>query len=339
MAIDPSESGRIFNFDLSDISIYSGTIKTEVKKINDETHLQGIAQAGQYTVLSSSGKKMALILAHKKKIVQVESLPNDYEHAGGIAVLEPKNGENGKNRWMIVVPVYKGDKGAILRYFLSEEQGNQARLQGPKKIKLLSKKAYAAGIARNGNSVVIAVVVDSDGNKVQFFKCDDSDGQGNYKPLNNWDAEQAETNGWIDEKNGWIDDNWARYPNSISLIGLEEQIYFLGLNGPSLGMGEDWVDLYSVNLCRDTDNKQLIKVGKAQVECDDADINAPWPLAKIIGPSFRWGGSARNNNRIVEVLAVGCYVHNNLSIEYNKFCFTIDTNKNNQLSPCEIPSD
>lgn len=75
-----------------------------------DKHLQGIAQAGPYTVLSSSVATNELILAYnfgnEKKVVQVKSLPDQYEHAGGIDVLDVQNGENGENGWMIVVPVY-----------------------------------------------------------------------------------------------------------------------------------------------------------------------------------------------------------------------------------------
>lgn len=284
-------------------------------------HIQGIAQAGnEYIVLSSTIKQKDLILYYdeKKKVVQIERLPKGYEHAGGLGVLNIKSGKNGENEWMIAVPVYKvgrgqDDKGAILRYFLSDEKGDKARLTDCEEIISLPTKAYAAGIARNGNSVVIAVIIDDKGNKVQLWKCNKSNGQGTYSELSVWDAEQAEHEGWINKKNGWIDENWARYPNSISLIEHGGQIYFVGLNGPPNGDGDNWVDIYSVDLFKNNqNNRQLIKVGKAKTH-----------LSPVRSPSFRWGGSAGIHKGILEVLAVGFEIKKNNSFRYKRFCFNI----------------
>ena len=346
MAVKPSKIGHIRNkknkhgkykHDLSAISNKNHKTWWHFWGSKRGKHLQSIVLVGdEYTVLSSSVKDIALILVHKKKIVQVESFPKDknYEHAGGLGVLDVKNGKNGENRWMIVVPVFKGDQGAILRYFLSEGKGNKAQLTDRKEIIELPTKAYAAGIARNGNSVVMAVGIDKKGNKVQFWTC--TNGKGWDKDWGVWDAIKAKKNGWIKKENGWIDENWARYPNSISLIEHDGQIYFVGLNGSMLGEGrKEWVDIYSVNQAKDADKKRLIKVGKAQVTRDAKERT---------DPSFRWGGSARmqkiqNRNaqkqdEVLEVLAVEYGVHNNCSIKYNKFCFKIDPNENNQLVPC-----
>ena len=294
-------------------------------------HIQGIAQLGnKYTVLSTSVDNKELLLAYQNGIEQVKSLPDQYKHAGGLGILDVKNDENGKNGWIIVVPVYKvnqdqGDKGAILRYFFPKGEGDEVELPDPKKIISLPTKAYAAGIVRTqDNGVVIAVVVDSDGNRVQFWKCEDSEGQGSYKKLAVWD--ESEVSKKKRKKLRWIDEKWGGYPNSISLIEHGGQIYFVGmhLDGvlKDIGIGKDWVDIYEVNL----DNSvQLKKKVKKQVKC------TPITGGEIDGPSFRWGGNARMQNQILEVLAVGYSVHGNDSIEYNKFCF----NMNSHLTPCE----
>ena len=326
LSIKPSETGCIYNdknkFDLSDI-------KAVLWNRKFKNHLQGIAQLGsKYTVLSSSVNDKALILAYdsgnEKKVVQVKRLPDQYDHAGGLGVLDVKNGEDG---WMIAVPVHKvdrgqGDKGAILRYFLPKGEGDEVGLPDPKKIISLPTKAYAAGIVRTqDNGVVIAVVVDSDGNRVQFWKCKDSEGQGSYKKLAVWD--ESEVSKKKRKKLRWIDEKWGGYPNSISLIEHGGQIYFVGmhLDGvlKDIGIGKDWVDIYEVNL----DNSvQLKKKVKKQVKC------TPITGGEIDGPSFRWGGNARMQNEKLEVLAVGCNVHHNRLIEYNKF--EIDMNSINQ---------
>ena len=296
LSIKPSEIGCIVNnnFDLSG------------------GHLQGIAQLGnRYTVLSSTIKLLlAYKFGNKQKVVQVKSLLDQYEHVGGIDTLELNN------KWMIVVPVWKGDKGAILRYYLPKGEGDQAQLQDCKKIISLPTRAYAAGIVRmQNNGVVIAVVVDSDGNRVQFWKCKDSEGQGSYNKLDVWD--ESEVSKKKRKKLRWIDEKWGGYPDSISLIKHGGQIYFVGmhLDGvfKDIGIGEDWIDIYSVDLSPSTDNtKRLIKKFKKHVVCEAQS-------GVVDDPSFRWGGSARIHNKKIEVLAVGYRAHDNRLIEYNKF--------------------
>lgn len=342
MAIEPSERGSILNdnyddkHDLSSLSI-DGLIN----------HIQGIVQAGdKYTVLSSSAKGKELILAYnsEKKIVQVKSLPENYEHAGGIDALEVTGG------WMIAVPVWSKDdvtdhKGAIIFYFLSQaqEERNQPELEYKGLQQIKNAKAYAVGIAPMGNNgVVMAVMIDKEGNKVLFSTCTVSNGLGGYSELGKvWKAKNANRDNWEPDK------NWGSYPNSISLIEHDGQIYFVGMhNTNSQGMGKDWIDLYRVNLDEKADdNERLIKVDNAHVRCDDAEIKIDINLLPVVseekmaksflGPSFRWGGSAKMQNGILEVIAVERNFFN-YQAKYNKFCFKIDPNQTDlQLIQCQ----
>ena len=207
--------------------------------------------------------------------------------------------------------------------------------------------------------MVIAVVIDSQGNRVLFAVCSKSNGLDTYQKLAVWDARKVNRKNWKPDRD-WGSYRYgdkpprAGYPNSISLIKHNNQIYFVGMhNTDDRGIGKDWVDLYRVNLDKDADdNKRLIKVGHEHVECDGADIeidflpsNLDEKFAKsFFGPSFRWGGNARmrkirNGNaqdKILEVLAVERNFFNNQA-KYNKFCFKIDEkNKNDKLTQCEI---
>lgn len=363
MAIKPNKTGYIVknNNDLSEISISNKMNKEKLKKklknmIHNKYHIQGIAQAGDYTVLSSSVATKELILAKKNNIVQVESLPNGYVHAGGIGVFEVTNGQN---KWMIAVPVWiknsKNDhRGAILRYYI-HESGNGAKLRHDDNgIINLEPKAYAAGIARTqNNGVMIAVMIDGDGNKVQFWKCNDSNGQGKYNSRGDWSVKPKNKKIWTRQKDRWIDPNWGGYPNSISLIEHNGQIYFVGMHNTNklTATGKDWVDIYKVRL-NGNNTPQLTKVGKAHVKCSKAENifdniaenifdniadniidnivdyivetrDGQGMLRRILGSSFRWGGSAwMIQNGKIEVLAVGCCFIND-KVLYDKFCFNI----------------
>lgn len=305
--IDPTETGYIENkkFDLSDL-------KKTWKVWNWGKHLQSIAQAGPYTVLSSSVNEKALLLATKKEIVCIERLREGYEHAGGIDVLEVKY-----QGWWIVVPVWSKDsqnKSAILHYFLYKN--NKLRLL--RITELTGVKAYAAGIARNGNNVVIAVMIDGAGNKVLFLKCDDYNGQGKYKLDNIWNAK---------------DPDWGGYPNNISLINHNGKIYFVGLDGQTMGkFGQDLIDIYSVNLNTGDHRKRLKKEQQFHAICSGA-------------PSFRWGGNAQIENGKVEILAVECNVQKNKDqtnsyVRYDKFELDINqTTDQLTLTPPVVQTD
>lgn len=308
-SIEPSETGSIKNkkFDLSEIRAF-------LLNRGFRNHLQGIAQAGnEHLVLSSSVNDKALLLAHNGKIVQVKCLPKEYDHAGGLGVLEIEGG------WMIAVPVFRinqkrGIKGAILRYFLPEGNGVRAQIQGPPtEIISLPTKAYAAGIVRNGNSVVIAVVIDGDGNKIQFWACANPDGNCKYRNWCTWDKGQVPKN----KRRDWRPNKkWGGYENSISLISCDDKTFLVGLNGQRWGIfGSDSVEIYRLNVDKDAGNKRLTKKSVEHVRC----------IGKVSGifdnPSFCWGGggSAQIQDCKLVVLAVGPSVHYNRLVEYSKF--------------------
>lgn len=239
----------------------------------------------------------------KKKIVYREkNLPNGYKHPGGIGVLPLQSSQN--SEWMIFVPVFGEYGGAIIPY----------RLKYPKNGEKVSLKcedsfitclpdnsmAYAVGIARMEKQVVMAVVIDNNGNQVLFLKCNMLTGLGTYKPLGNaWNMDEANKEKWQPDK------KWGGYPDSISLIYHGGQLYFVGMHGKFL-FG-NWIDIYDVNL----DNhvpKRLIKKCNARAICKK-------------GASFRWGGSARilPEKNEMEILAVESDFKKNSVVRYNTF--------------------
>ena len=279
-------------------------------------HIQGIAQAGKYTVLSSD---KALFLAHGasgypknlQKIVSVQTLPNKYEHAGGIDVLQ------NNNQWWIVVPVWSKEsheKSAILHYLLSLRNGNRVSLKKKGVLSINGARAYAVGIAQTSEEIVMAVVIDNEGNKVLFLKNEPNLGDNGfydkYQQLGDiWDARNT-----VGARYEWKPDkNWGSYPNSISLIVYQEQIYFVGMHNTLSGKGHDWVDIYSVNRNKDAGDVQLIKKQNAHAICKH-------------GPSFRWGGNAQIlRNKKIEILAVERNVQKDCLARYNKFHLDLNT--------------
>lgn len=320
--------------------------------ISSEKHIQGITQMGKYTVLSSSDDDRALILAcgagNRKKVVFTQALPKGYKHAGGIDTINAYDALESTWRWRIVVPVLSEDEdnSAILHYFLFQKNGVH-KLELRRITELNGAKAYAVGIAKNGNSVVMAVVIDEDGKKVQFLTCDGPNRDGNYQLLGDaWDAKKVSEKE-REQKQWKPDPNWGHYSNGISLINHGKQIYFVGLNGPTkkiagvdigAGQGQDWVDIYNVDLETKDIKNRLIKKQNFHAICN--------------APSFRWGGNARVQNGMVEILAVERNVHKNdfqrnFYVKYDKFCLDIDP-REDQLSlirreiprdPLKIPSD
>ena len=324
MAVKPSDRGPILKIKPEKHDLYEIAIDGLMY------HIQGIVQMDEYIVLSTSANDKALILIHKDKIVDVKDLPQGYEHAGGLDALCFENSENNENEkvWMIVVPVYKGDQGAILRYVLSENE-NSMELKYYGKVEL-NTKAYAVGIAQKGDRVVIAAVIHNEGKDVRFFMCCNNEIQEKNKKFK---VSFSST----DTKERWTPDNG--YPNSISLISHPDgAIYFVGMYVVGeWGIGEDRVDIYE--LVEENNSHKIRRIGNAHVKCDDEKIDLPLPwwlptsLPKSsLGPSFRWGGHTRIDGEILQVLAVGRNIVNN-EVLYNKFYFTIDKNEDKSTNP------
>lgn len=289
-------------------------------RIGGKKHIQGIAQLGdQYIVLSSSVNQVALILAcgdeNEKKVVSCEAHPNSpntYSHAGGIAALEVNDG------YMILVPVYMDDnlnyQGAILHYFLPQRNGVQHLKY--KDFLPITERVYAVGIAkRDDDSVVIAVGIDNNGNKVKFFKANSQC----FANAQNWQGVYQELGIWEP------DDIWGGYPNSISLSSYGQDIYFFGMwnSGRILkwrpAIGKDLVDIYSVNI--EASNGPLLqKIKKFHAICSK-------------DPSFRWGGNTRIQNKKVEILAVEKHIQKDTLARYDKFYLNIDQHGNFTIPP------
>ena len=285
MAVKPSDSRPILKIKPEKHDLYEIAIDGLMY------HIQGIVQMDEYIVLSTSANDKALILIHKDKIVDVKDLPQGYEHAGGLDALCFENSENNENEkvWMTVVPVYKGDQGAILRYVLSKNE-NSMKLEYYGEIKL-NTKAYAAGIAQKGDSVVIAVVIHKEGTDVRFFMCSNNEIQIKNKPFQML-FDRADTKQW-EPDNG--------YPNSISLINHPNgAIYFVGMYVVGVwGIGEDRVDIYE--LVEENNSHKIRRIGNAHVKCDDEkiDLSLPWWLPtslpkSSLGPIISLGRTYRD---------------------------------------------
>lgn len=273
-----------------------GLGKTDIYRTE---HFQGIAQAGPYTILSSDMKKHNIMVADRSlgkrlKYQKSYSLPDGYDHAGGIDVIKDQN-QNGK--WCIAVPAYgKNKTGAVFLYHLTHISQPGLRFRVTRTlvpvVTILEEKAYAAGIARiqlrDSFRVVLAVVCDPDGKKVEFFESVNSM-LGPYQRIGVWNPTK----------------NWAGYPNSISLVSHQNCLYLIGLKGvpprwlhwwivseitTGIGWLKNTADLYQVNIANG-----LVDLKK----------EAHWKFRCKYSVSFRWGGNARvvNNRGKIDVLA------------------------------------
>ncbi len=190
-------------------------------------HIQGIARTGPYIILSSSFYPHEIIVVDSSnenpEYKKSYSLPDCYEHAGGIDVLETAE----EDTWCIAVPVWKktGSGGAVLLYSLKCGCEGQPCLTHRASIRI-DEKAYAAGIDKIGERIVLAVVCDADGKKVRFFKSNTTDPFGGYTQLGNvWCESRANKDNW------YPDQEWAGYPNNVSLVSYQNCLYLIGLKG------------------------------------------------------------------------------------------------------------
>lgn len=240
-------------------------------------HLQGITIRDKHIVLTTSAKGGYLIpgkaevggLRFTSNKAELKEIPN-FNHPGGIQSIGS----------YFAVPVYNGEAEV---HFYNYKQGFEPAACPVIKIEE-GKKAYSVGITNASNEerefYILAVGVDSDGKQFDFYRSDPFD-----RPI---DHDECNF-----ERLGRYEFEDISYPNSISLIADEaENIYFLGLHtsGPAedLGIGEDWVDLYQVDLDKSSDSEQRTKIVLTKLSNFHAICRE--------GPAFRWGGSALVRN-------------------------------------------
>ena len=304
--IHPNESGNIINQKVPWYLIWY--------------RFQSIAQAGKYTVLSTSKNSKALIFAlgegNQKNAVAMESLPARFEHAGGIGVLKIST-----EGWIIAVPVWdksSDNEGAILHYFLPQKGGLQS-IECIGITEVSGTRVYAVGITQYQNSVLIAAVIDDKGKKIAFLTSEDSNGDCGYRQLGDvWNAETAIRGRWHPDK------NWGPYRNSISLINCGHRVYLAGMRNGWAGFGKDSVDIYDVNLDENANDRRLIKKQHFRANCDK--------------PSFRWGATAGIHNGSFEILTVERNFKNR--VRYDKFRLNFNCGSHSSpIGPHEIPVD
>ena len=319
--IHPTSTGTVFN-------------RTNEWSMSIDEHIQGIAQAGEeYVILSSSKNEKGLILAHygggDKEVVNYEYIPKEYNHAGGIDVLETEGG------WRIIVPVFEAESSdddnsnsAILHYFLNK-QDKYHDLTLRRITKLKDIKACAAGVTEikdNGERKVLISVVNDTGKVVKFLECQnpDKEGEGKYDSTDEWINADEE--------------DWRGYSNSISLINYKEAVYFIGMHNEqtrvermtsrNLGYGKDLIDIFKIS--KNTNWKRE-KVAEFHATCN--------------APSFRWGGSAQVIKDKIEILAVERDIQQNNNdnnrsyVRYDKFGIKISTENGEKKFKSEIEVD
>jgi len=233
-------------------------------------HLQGIAIRDKHAILTTSAKGGYLIpskaevsgLRFATKRSELKQIPN-FNHPGGIQTIGS----------YVAVPVYNGVAEV---HFYNYKQGFEPAACPDIKIEK-ANRAYSVGITNisneEGEFYILAVGVDSGGKRFDFYRSAPLNrpidhNECYFKRLGRWEFEELS------------------YPNSISLIADEgETIYFLGLHTSGikgdLGIGEDWVDLYRVDMdeSEQPTRIKLTKLANFHATCRE-------------GPAFRWGGSA-----------------------------------------------
>jgi hypothetical protein len=141
--------------------------------------------------------------------------------------------------------------------------------------------AGAVGLARVGARAMV-VVGSWDAAEVDFYRAtrrDLADPGCSFKHVAQWARAGADTS-------TWIDNNWGAY-QSLNLVVWKRRVFLVG--GNRNDDGEDWIDLYEVDLAA-APSRRLTKLARRQMSCRD-------------GASFRWSGGIVIDGTMLHALA------------------------------------
>ena len=245
-------------------------------------HIQGIAKVGSGIILTSTMHNHDIMIASIHSLGNTyeykvsENLPPNYEHAGGIDVLELSD-----NEWIVAVPVWHNsqDSGAVIFYELSYDRQRSPAYRLSlidNSTLILSHRTYAAGISQvdlgQGPVTVLVVVCDSKGEKLKFFK------SSNYSNLSftkicSFSPKQ-------------VAKGWSCYPNNCSLISYDNCLHLVGLRGEctlfGLKCNKNLADFYQLIVSNNNvDIKNNEKYNRFEFKVEDH-------------VSFRWGGRVKS---------------------------------------------
>ena len=229
-------------------------------------HLQGIAVRSNRVFLTTSARSGKIISARSdgpgKYGVDTPAVGFGRRlHPGGVQSIGH----------YLVIPVYGGGWEGI------EIRDTSNHLALVKKFRT-SRKPYCVGIATtrdaDGEFYILAAVTQSDGSRVEVYRTPSN--------LQLTDPACHFELRWMHKAPlpaSDPDKEWNGYPNNISLLSdTRGNVYFLGLSKTQVTGGEDWADLYHMDLVR-PEQTMFRRLHRFHAKCHSA-------------PAFRWGAGA-----------------------------------------------
>ncbi|NLF02596.1 MAG: hypothetical protein GX601_16635, partial [Anaerolineales bacterium] len=147
--------------------------------------------------------------------------------------------------------------------------------------------AGAVGIVRRSSDCLLAVG-DWDSDSIDFYVSDGYDLLSAgcvFARVRTWSHSERDTS-------GWVDGNWGKYQALNLLQEPNGQLYLVGFHRHPPNTGQDWADLYRLDLDA-PEPRMLVKIDKKGVACQG-------------GASFQWAGGlvAPDPTREITLLAV-----------------------------------
>jgi hypothetical protein len=266
-------------------------------------HLQGVGRLDQRTLaISASGTSHAEVffVSWPERIGIGEGSIGDtlvvgdapLDHAGGLQIAEGVlavgiEDDRAKDRSRVVF-LDVGDATSV-RTLHHLAINRPAAGQVPKTRRWT---AGAVGLARVGARAMV-VVGSWDAAELDFYRATRrvlADRGCTFEHVAEWARDDADTS-------TWVDDNWGKY-QSLNLVASKSRLFVVG--GNRNDDGEDWIDLYEVDLGQ-VPSRRLTKVAKRHMTCRD-------------GASFRWSGGIVADGTVLHALATEKDLHDHTSV-------------------------
>jgi len=262
-------------------------------------HLQGVGCVDRGTLaISTSGRTRASVLfvawpdhvgsGDGEIIGTVTVGRRPLDHAGGLQISEDVlavgvEDNEAKNRSRIVFWDVADPRAASpLRHLAFDRPGDgQAPL-----VERWTAGAVGLAEASDGHLLVVGSWNSADLDFYRSTRKDLRDPTCRFLHVADWSSDHA-------DRGSWVDDTWANYQSLSVVISHDGRQFIIG--GNRNAAGEDWIDLYEVDLNLPS-ARRLTKVAKKHMTCRE-------------GASFRWAGGIVAVGEILHAIATERDLH------------------------------
>jgi hypothetical protein len=186
-------------------------------------------------------------------IVHYEAIDSDYDHAGGVQTI---------GNW-VAIPLEGSHSGANAKVVFYDLSNPTSPIRAPYEVVVPSEDAGTASVTKLSDGTYLLVVGGKDANPLWFYISEGTTlaSDPNFQLKDTWHKGEQDS-----EIGDW---NWGAYQNINIVNQCDGTMYLIGLHNDSpVGLGDDWIDVYRLEVDSNTYDVGLVKVAMRHVYSD-----------------------------------------------------------------------